>query len=171
MNPNTPKHPVWMASIYPMIGTKSGFTRFFYHPPANHLIQLYIAANMLQKAVQRENDRYSMIVRTIEDFEGDVPHACPTTYNCSWAFKCMTPRQIIKECLSEKSEALPDKEANFEKTPDNGEDENEDFWEDLIDSKCRYWSDESPELLKIKEDNNVYAFMETVFSDSENDDK
>lgn len=154
------KKPSWVASIYPLLANKSGFTRYFYYPPENDKIALYIAANMLREVTERSGDKHTLIVSYLGDkanYLEDIPHSKPLRYSCSFSFSEMTPRQIIQQCMEELEERQLNNKT--ERPSDNNEElfsistnssmmtEDEDNWKDLVDKACLSWSDESPQQM------------------------
>lgn len=155
-NTNTLRLPKWVVSVYPLLSSKNGFTRFFYYPPMTRVF-LHLIANVLRDLPLRDNEKITVFIKNLEcesgiDFE-DVPHHLPIRYNCNcnWSIKNKTPRQIIEQCLEdyvESSEYNESDHNNVDETKVKKQDEiDQNDFDDLISNDVLNWEDESPESI------------------------
>jgi hypothetical protein len=138
------KVPKWSVSIYPLLSSKTGFTRYFYYPPTSKVF-LHLVVNVLGDIPRRDNEKFTIIINKLEGEDGleleDIPHSAPIRYRCTWAVKNKTSREIIKKCLNDKDD---DEDDDDDENEDDDEmDQNE--VDDLIPREILEWEDESPE--------------------------
>lgn len=159
MSQSRMKVPKWSLSIYPLLSSKTGFTRYFYYPPTTKVF-LHLVVNVLCDSPRRYNEKFTIIINKLEEENGieleDIPHSAPIKYRCNWAVKNKTSREIIQQCLKDNcDEDGEDKEEDEDEGANESEIDQNKF-DDLIPREILEWEDESPEDILENEQMSKY---------------
>lgn len=152
-SPDDATKPKYVASVYPLLNFKSGFSQVFFRSIEEKQVSLYLATYMLTRISDlRPNDKYTLIIYKCEGtFEWhrlshhptDIAHSNSyiTPKFSSWEH--MTRRQIIQRIQrymnDKQSDDDEDEESDESKT--DSIDEDGDKIHDLIDEACLSWTD------------------------------
>lgn len=155
-------YPKYVISVYPLLSSKEGFSRFIYHPPSTQLY-LHLLVNVLRNIPYRDNEKFTVLIYRLYEMEdgriSDIPHSTPNCCSPTWGIQNKSRRKIIEYCIKTQKIDSSDCDNHSDNDSDNDSDsdnENDDIdvdqeqFRDLISLDILEWEDESPETIEMK---------------------